>query len=292
MDSSRGPAPPRRLAVREPFAAEPLLRFLGDRAIPGVESADGRTFRRAVRTAGGRGVVLGLTLPTGDGVVGFDVSTDLGTELDGLVRAARRLLDLDADPSAIDGTLRADPVLRPLVRRTPGIRVPGAVDGFELAIRAVVGQQISVAGARTVLGRIAARWGTPLEHPVGPITTLFPTAEQLANAEANELWMPRARAVTLLRLAELVAGGLDLSPEADPGSTSRALLEIPGIGPWTASYISMRALKDPDAFPAADLGVRHGFEALGLPVGRSAILERAERWRPWRAYAVMLLWSR
>jgi AraC family transcriptional regulator, regulatory protein of adaptative response / DNA-3-methyladenine glycosylase II len=209
-----------------------------------------------------------------------------------IATVTRRWLDLDADPAAIDAALARDPVLRPLVRAHPGTRVPGTIDGFELAVRAVVGQQITVRGARTLAGRIVRVAGTPL--PDGPegITHAFPTAADLAAASLDGLGLTGTRIATLHRLSELVAdGSLDLSGDADPDATAAALLAVPGVGPWTVAYVAMRALRDPDAFPATDLGVRRGCETLGLDGAPAAIAAHAERWRPYRAYAAMLLWT-
>jgi AraC family transcriptional regulator of adaptative response / DNA-3-methyladenine glycosylase II len=280
-----------RLRYRPPLAMDPLMRFLSDRAIPGVESFDGATFRRAVRSPDGRPAVIGLRPRLDRNEVLLRVVADEVVEPSALMVTARRLFDLDADPTAIDTVLLADPVLRPLVRATPGIRVPGAADGFELAVRAILGQQVSVRAARTFAGRIAEASGTPLERPVDGITHLFPTAEQLAGSSLGSLGLTKARAATLQRVAELVAAGdLDLSGTTDGAATAERLLAVPGIGPWTVAYVSMRALRDPDAFPVGDLGVRLGFEALGLPSAPAAMREHADRWRPRRAYAVMHLW--
>ena len=290
----RGPEPDGelRLAVRPPFAADRLLSFLSARAVPGIEDVSGRTYRRSVRTADGVGRRLELTVdPSGPSMLlsvpGADVA---GREPPGLVEAAVRLFDLDADPPAIDASLSADPALAPLVSAAPGTRLPGAVDGFELAVRAIVGQQVSVAGARATLGRIVARLGTPLAG-AGPLTHLFPTPGALASRE--DLPMPVARAAAIRELARRVdAGELDLSAGADLRAARAGLGAIPGVGPWTVGYVAMRALRDADAFPTGDLGVRHGFAALGLADDARSIAARAERWRPWRAYAVMHLWQR
>jgi AraC family transcriptional regulator of adaptative response / DNA-3-methyladenine glycosylase II len=280
-----------RLRVRRPFAAEPLFRFLGDRAIPGVETFDGRTFRRAIHVRDGSDAIVSLTpSPTAAHVT---VETN-ARDRDEVIKRSRRLLDLDADPAAIEAILGRDLDLRPLVRAHPGVRVPGAVDGFELAVRAVVGQQISVKGARTIAGRIVAAAGTPLApgRAVDGISHLFPTAEELAAAPLEELGMTGARVATLRRLAQLVAAGeLDLSGRTSTKTALERLLAIRGVGPWTVSYIAMRALRDADAFPVEDLGIRLGMAALGLPTTRAAIRDRAERWRPWRAYAAMHLWN-
>jgi AraC family transcriptional regulator, regulatory protein of adaptative response / DNA-3-methyladenine glycosylase II len=282
----------RRLSYRAPLAEEPLMRFLGDRAIPGVETFDGLTFRRAIRAPDDRALVIELTPEPAEHQVQLDVRDAEATDVDPVERSARRLLDLDADPAVVDAALAADPRLRPLIRATPGIRVPGAIDGFELAVRAVLGQQVSVRAARTFAGRLATAIGTAIDGSVEGVTHLFPSAEQLADTNLDGLGLTSARTATLRRLAKLVAdGSLDLSDSADRGSTLDTLLGIKGIGPWTAAYVAMRVLRDPDAFPSGDLGVRLGFEALGLSSKLADIVEHAERWRPWRAYAVMHLWN-
>ena len=201
-------------------------------------------------------------------------------------------VDLDADPSTVDAALSSDPTLRPFVHATPGIRLPGTVDGFELVVRAILGQQISVRAARTFAGRIAETCGTPLARPVGDVHHLFPSAEQLAGGRLGGLGLTTAREATLR-----AGRGTRRERHARPVGSRRsrgtrgALLAVPGIGPWTVAYVSMRALGDADAFPVGDLGVRLGFEALGLASTPAAMLEHAERWRPWRAYAVMHLWN-
>jgi AraC family transcriptional regulator of adaptative response / DNA-3-methyladenine glycosylase II len=270
------------------------MRFLSDRAIPGVEVFDGATFRRSVRTLDGRAIVIGLTPHPTRPHVTFEAEIDDRTDLADAVAASRRLLDLDADPVSIDTVLSIDPALGPAVRATPGLRLPGAIDGFEVAVRAILGQQISVRAARTLAGRIVTRAGTALarDQVIEGVTHLFPTPERLAAAPLEELGLTRRRVETIRRLAELVASGeLVLAEHADREATRDALLAVPGIGPWTVAYISMRALRDPDAFPASDLGVREGFRALGLPTTATTIADHAERWRPWRGYAVMHLWN-
>jgi AraC family transcriptional regulator of adaptative response / DNA-3-methyladenine glycosylase II len=279
------------LPYRQPFAADTLLSFLGTRALPGVEEVRGGTYRRSVRVAGGRTTVIELTPEPAKRRVTLDLSADHAADPATLVNGARRAFDLDADSLAIDSTLAKDPTLAPLVARTPGTRVPGTFDAFELVVRAIFGQQVSVAGARTSLGRLVERYGTPLDPPSPGITHQFPTAEQVAELPVEAFGMPRDRAETIRRAAELVADGtLDLSGGVPVEEALHVLGEVRGIGPWTLAYVSMRALRDPDAFMSSDLGVRKGFEALGLPSTGKAILERAERWRPWRAYAVMHLW--
>jgi AraC family transcriptional regulator of adaptative response / DNA-3-methyladenine glycosylase II len=278
-----------RLPFRSPFAADALLSFLGARAVPGIEAVRDGTYVRSVRESGDP-VVVAMT-PRPDHVE-VGATAEGSPDIEHVSARIRRALDLDADPGAIDAALARDPAMAPLVARFPGIRVPGTFDGFELVVRAIFGQQVSVAGARTSLGNLVARAGTPLERPVAGVTHLFPTAEQIADLSPEAFAMPRARADTIRRVASLVAGGqLDLSGNEPREDTLRALGELPGIGPWTLGYIAMRALRDADAFMAGDLGVRRGFEALGLDPDPRAMLARAEAWRPWRASAVMHLWT-
>ena len=282
---------PLRLAFRPPFAADALLSFLRARAVQGVEEVDDGTYRRGIQTTGGGASVIAITPHPAEGYVAVDALTGDVPDLHGLERGARRAFDLDADPEVIDAALAGDAELASLVHRTPGMRVPGTFDGFELVVRAIFGQQVSVQGARTSLARFAARFGTPLDRPSGTITRLFPNAQRVADFDPETLEMPRGRAEAIRRVAELVAvGHLDLSGGAAFEETLRILGEIRGIGPWTLAYVAMRALRDPDAFLTGDLGVRKGFRSLGLPSGAEEILARAERWRPWRAYAVMHLW--
>ncbi len=275
-----------RLPFRAPFAADTFLSFLGARAVPGIEEVRDGTYFRSVQQSG-NATVVAIT-PLTDHVE-LRVSEDASLDPEDLSERTRRALDLDADPVAIDEGLSSDPQLAPLVARLPGIRVPGTFDGFELVVRAIFGQQVSVAGARTSLGRLVARAGTPLERPDGAITHLFPTAEQVAELPPEAFGMPRARAETIRHVAGLVASdSLDLS---DREAALATLADVAGIGRWTLDYVAMRGFRDPDAFPATDLGIRRGFESLGLPPTTKDILEHAERWRPFRAYAVMHLWT-
>jgi AraC family transcriptional regulator of adaptative response / DNA-3-methyladenine glycosylase II len=208
------------------------------------------------------------------------------------VTRCRRLLDLDADPVAVDETLSLDPLLSPSVRRSPGKRMPGAVDGTELAVRAVIGQQISVAGARTVTGRLVGAAGRPLRHPRPTVTHLFPTAEEIATAGDAAFGMPGSRRRTLGALAAGIAdGAVRITLGEDPDQLEDRLLAVPGIGPWTTAYISMRALGHPDAFLPTDLGVRRGIARMGQNDDPATVMRLAERWRPWRAYAIAHLWA-
>jgi AraC family transcriptional regulator of adaptative response / DNA-3-methyladenine glycosylase II len=278
-----------RLAARAPFDAAGLLAHLAARAVPGVEAFAGGEYRRALRLAHGP-AVAGLA-PGGDGVRlrlwGAD-ARDAG-------EAARRcaaLLDLALDPAAVLAALGEDPVVGPLVRARPGLRLPGTVDPAELAVRAVIGQQVSVAGAATVAGRLALAHGEALGVPVGAVTHAFPSPAALAAADPASLPMPRSRGRAIVGLAAvLAAGDVDLRPGADPEAAEAALLALPGIGPWTAAYVRMRALGDRDAFPAADLGLRRALERLGRDGSPRAALALAEAWRPLRAMAAQHLWS-
>lgn len=272
-----------RLAVRQPFAPDELLEFLAARAVAGVERVDGRTYARVLRLPHGPGVVE-LTLHP-DHVACEMELTDL-RDTAATVQRARRLLDLDADPIAIGEALSTDPALAPLVREAPGLRLPGHVDGFEVAVRAVVGQQVSVAGARTVLGGIARDYGTPVTLALAErhgLTHAFPSPEQLV--DVTGVPMPRSRQQTISALAKAVASGeVDLDPGADRDATREQLLAIKGVGPWTAGYISMRALSDPDVLLETDLVVRRELERSGID------LARTETWKPWRSYAAVHLW--
>ncbi|MHB8079167.1 MAG: AlkA N-terminal domain-containing protein [Candidatus Krumholzibacteriia bacterium] len=281
-----------RLPYRPPLAWAALLAFLRERAIPGVESVDATTYRRTVRAGEAAGVIA--IRPAGRPAhLELSAPVALAPALGDLVARARRLCDLDADPAVIDRDLRRDPLLAPRVRTGPGLRVPGAWDRFELAVRAVLGQQVSVAAARTLAGRLAATLGEPLADPPadGPVR-LFPTPAALAAADLARLGLTGARAATLVRLAtEVRDGRLDLDDAADPDDLRARLEALPGIGPWTAQYVALRALGDPDAFPAGDLGVRRALAVGdGPPATAAAAQSRAEAWRPWRAYATLHLW--
>ena len=278
-----------RLRHRAPFDAAGLLAFLGARAVPGVEAWDPASgvYRRVLALPHGPGVAaLGAGGADSDHVRCELRLSDL-RDLAAAVQRCRRLLDLDADPVAVDAALASDPLLAPLVRSMPGRRVPGAVDGAELAVRAVLGQQVSVAGARTLAGRLTRALGESLADGLGDeqLTHVFPTAGAIAAADPAELPLTRARAHALRALCAAVADGtLALDPGADRDATRERLLTLPGIGPWTAEYVAMRALGDPDAFPATDLGIKKALERLGRDAD-------PDRWRPWRAYAVQHLWA-
>ncbi len=204
----------------------------------------------------------------------------------------RRILDLDADPVAVDAALSEDAVLAPLVARRPGLRIPGAADGWEAAVRAVVGQGVSVAAARTMLGRMAAALGEPVEAAEDGPARAFPAPEALADAPDDALPMTGARRAALRALAAAVASGdLSLEPGDDPARVREGLLALPGVGPWTAGYVALRMRADPDAFLPTDLAARRAAARLGLPDDPAGLAARAERWRPWRGYALLHLWT-
>ena len=279
------------MPFRKPFDAHGMLRFLGTRAVTGVEHFDGEIYRRTLRLPHGAGTVA---LSDGDDhvlcVLELEELRDLGTA----VQRCRRLLDLDADPAAVADVLGGDPMLGPIVRRSPGRRVPGSVDGAELAFRAVLGQQVSVAGASTLAGRLVARCGTPLPASLlseNGLTHVFPGPQDVAGADLDRFGVPAARAEALRTLARALDGDVSLDPGSDRDEVERRLLGLRGIGPWTASYVAMRALGDPDAFLPTDLGVRQAVRKLGHPDDKRSVAALAEGWRPWRAYATQHLWA-
>jgi AraC family transcriptional regulator of adaptative response / DNA-3-methyladenine glycosylase II len=217
-------------------------------------------------------------------------------DLAAAVQRCRRMLDLDADPVAVADQLGADPVLAAAVVREPGRRLPGHVDGFEIAVRAVLGQQVSVAAARTLAGRIVARHGAPLTMAAdgsrATVTHTFPPPEALVDADLGGLGLTGARIATIHELAKGVAAGrIVLDPGVLRSELEAELVTLPGVGPWTAGYVAMRALSDPDVFLPADLGVRRALEQAGLPARPAEAAALAERWRPWRSYALVHLWS-
>jgi AraC family transcriptional regulator of adaptative response / DNA-3-methyladenine glycosylase II len=289
---------PLRLDFRPPFDWDALLAFLSVRAIPGVEQVEGGRYLRTVALGGARGW-LSAEMGTGyfsgtkaacPHFLRVTLSDSLAPVVRPVVARLRRLFDLDAEPARIAEHLGPDPLLGPGIARRPGLRVPGAFDGFELGVRAILGQQVSVRGASTLSGRLVARFGTPLPTPWPALTHAFPEPRVLAETGETPLaqvGMPGARARSIQGLAKAVAGGLALEPGGDVEATCAALVALPGIGEWTAQYVAMRALRWPDAFPHGDLVLRKALG--GLPP--KALLARTEPWRPWRAYAAMHLWA-
>lgn len=278
-----------RLPYRSPLDAAGLIAFLARRAVAGVEEVADGVYRRSMRLPHGPGVV---ELEPAEGYVHARLRLADLRDLATAMQRSRALLDLDSDPHSVAEALGAERVLGALVRATPGRRVPGSVDGAELAVRAVLGQQVSVAGARTLAGRLVAAHGERLERPLGAVTHLFPSAHALCQADLATAAMPVARRDALAALAGALAGGeLVLDGGADRAQARRRLRELPGIGAWTAEYIAMRALRDPDAYPASDLGIRRALEGLGQDGCPASARALAERWRPYRSYAVMHLWA-
>ena len=278
-----------RLPFRAPLCPDNLFGHLAATAVPGVEEWRDGAYRRTLRLPHGPGVVSLRPLP--DHVGCQLVLADL-RDLSTAINRCRRLLDLDADPLAVDDLLRGDPLVAPLVDKSPGRRVPRTVDPAEFAVRAVIGQQVSTGAARTHTGRLVAAYGEPVTDPGGGLTHLFPDPAALAALDPETLAFPRARRATIARLiAALVAGEVDLGAGTDWERARAQLAALPGLGPWTVEVIAMRALGDPDAFTPTDLGVRLAARGLGLPATPAALTRRAAAWRPWRAYAVQYLWA-
>ncbi|MGW1159520.1 AlkA N-terminal domain-containing protein [Streptomyces sp. NPDC002513] len=278
-----------RLPFRAPLNPDNLFGHLAATAVPGVEEWRDGAYRRTLRLPFGHGIVA-LT-PRPDHIACRLTLSDL-RDLPVAISRCRRMLDLDADPVAIDDLLRTDPLLAPLVDKAPGRRVPRTVDEAEFAVRAVLGQQVSTAAARTHAARLVTAHGEPVEDPEGGLTHLFPAPEALAALDPQSLAMPRTRRTTFTTLVRQLADGtLHLGVESDWEESRARLLSLPGFGPWTVDVIAMRALGDPDAFLPTDLGIRRAAQELGLPSTPAALTARAAAWRPWRAYAVQYLWA-
>lgn len=282
-----------RLPFRAPFDAPSLFGFLAARALPGVEEAEAGAWRRTVEIGGEAGLVEARLASKGDALAlrlegpGPAAAFEAG-------RRAARLFDLDADPAAIGAHLSRDPLLAPLVARRPGLRVPGAWDPFETAVRTILGQQVSVKAARTLAARLVARFGRELPAGLarGSLARLFPRPSDLAEADVASIGIPSRRGETVRALAREVARGrLDFSPAASLDEALRRLSGIPGVGPWTAQAIALRALGEPDSFPAGDLGLLKALAGDGPVPSAAAADERARSWRPWRGYALIHLWT-
>lgn len=288
--SAAGTGIPLRLAYREPYARGHVFDFLGARAIPGIEEILGppgdRIYRRTLRFEHGPGIIEVHERVTGG--AWLDCRLDLA-DLRGFTAAigrVRRLFDLDADPLAVGETFAPDEILGPLTMKNPGIRSVGAAEPQEMAIRAVLGQQITVGAARTLAGKLVVARGEPLESPSGGLTHLFPLADDLAEADFAELGMPASRKETLRTVSRALAdGSLRLDPGVDREQAQRELLALRGIGPWTAGYLRMRALSDPDVLLPGDVVIKAALRRAGLGS------EETERWHPWSSYAIHYLWS-
>jgi AraC family transcriptional regulator of adaptative response / DNA-3-methyladenine glycosylase II len=283
-----------RLSFRPPFDGDALVSFLAARAVPGVEAVSEGIYRRTAELEGSAGLVEAV-VDDGRGALlvrlsGFPPAVALEA-----ARRAGRLFDLDADPAAIAAHLGSDPLLAPLLARRPGLRVPGAWDPFETSVRTILGQQVSVRAARTLAARLVARFGRPLppDLAVEGLTHLFPAADDLAEADVASIGLPARRGETIRSLAREVAlGRIDLGPAASLEEAEGRLAGIAGIGPWTARLIALRALGEPDALPAGDLGLRKALAAGGGPLPSPAdVTARARAWRPWRSYALIHLWT-
>lgn len=280
-----------RLAFTRPYHWPSMVAFLAGRCIPGVEEVRDGVYRRAVAVDGATGAIaVGLAPGGGHLLATIDVSRIAA--LPAVVGRLRRLFDLDADAAAIDAHLARDPLLAARVAARPGLRVPGAWEPFELAVRAILGQQISVAAARTLAGRIAAAHGEPVPGGDGACARVFPGPERLGAADLAGLGLTRARAAAVSALARAVADDPSLlRPAGGLEATVGRLVALPGIGRWTAHYVAMRAFGEPDAFPESDLGLLRALEPGGVRPRPAELLRRAERWRPWRAYAALQLWN-
>jgi AraC family transcriptional regulator of adaptative response / DNA-3-methyladenine glycosylase II len=272
------------LRYRPPFDWAAIIGFLAPRAIPGVERVAADGYRRAIVVDGHAGWLE--VRPGGGHALRLAVELPDPVRLLRVVSRVRRMFDLDADPMTINGHLARDPALAPLVRRRPGLRVPGCWDWFELGVRAILGQQVTVAGATTLAGRLVQQFGRPLSAGIDGVTHAFPRPGDVSEADVSAIGVPRARAEALRQFARAAASNA-LNLDMPPSEFVARAMDIPGLGPWTAQYIALRALADPDAFPASDLGL---LRATGCPTPR-ALEKRSEGWRPWRAYAAMHLWT-
>ncbi len=282
-----------RLAYRPPLAWKQLLDFMSLRAIPGVESIENGAYRRSIEIDGEPGIIE--VLPVEDeSYLAVRMKLPVMTRIAQVIDRIRRIFDLSADPVRIAEDLGADAVLRPLVLAFPGLRVPGAWDPFELIVRAILGQQISVKAASTIAGCIAQRFGKPVIHKASSrITHIFPNAETLRDADLRVPGLTAVRAQAIRNVAAAACDGrLPRDSSRGLDEAVKLLISINGIGMWTAQYIAMRAYNEPDAFPEGDLGLRHAVSDGGALVSNAELRRMAERWRPWRAYAAMYIWNR
>jgi AraC family transcriptional regulator, regulatory protein of adaptative response / DNA-3-methyladenine glycosylase II len=276
------------LAFRPPYDWNQVRAFLAARAIPGVEHVDERTYSRTVALGEGDAIVT-VHAPAGRNALELRVQGASPKALIQLVSTARRAFDLAADPAAIAHAFESDRLLGSRVKRRPGLRIPGAWDPFECAVRAVLGQQVSVAAARTLAARLVARAGRNLTTGSPYLTRAFPSPAALARADLGGIGLMPTRAAAVRRLAEAVADG-SVEFDGPVEDVTARLAALPGLGLWTAQYVALRALGDPDAFPSADLVLRRAAAAGGAPLAARALERRADCWRPWRGYAALHLW--
>jgi AraC family transcriptional regulator of adaptative response / DNA-3-methyladenine glycosylase II len=283
-----------RLPYKAPYDWDAIIRFLSDRAIPGVERAEARRYARTLAVDGARGVVI--VTPRRDHALNVEIHLPKLQALPAVIARVRRVFDLSADPALIGAHLSQDPALAPLVAARPGLRAPGAWDGFELAVRAILGQQITVAAARGLAAKLVAAYAEPVDHPVAAglgLTHVFPGPERLVGRDIAALGMPRARGAALEALARTVAEDPAIfTPRSDLDSAIAALKALPGVGEWTAHYIALRELREPDAFPQADIGLMRAMaDEAGVRPTPEQLLARSRAWSPWRAYAAQHLWA-
>lgn len=277
------------VVVREPFAAEALLGFLAIHAVPGVETVVAGQYARTMALPHGPAVARVQLRDRPEGVVPCRLSVHDARDAEAAVQRMRWLLDADCVPIEVDHALGSDPVLGPLVAANPGLRVPGSVDGFEVGVRTILGQQVTLSGGITLTARLVRSYGEPVDLGHG-LTHLFPTTDAVAGIDVETLAMPRARGRALTGFASAVASGDVVLDRSRPREEVRSgLLALPGIGPWTADYMAMRALGEPDTFLPTDIGVRRAATLLGRELGD--VLAASTDWRPWRSYALMHLWQ-
>ena len=277
------------LPYRRPYGWRGLLDFYAGRATPGVEYVADNCYRRTVLVAGKPGAIEVRDVGGSLSLTVHGVATEM---LFGIVQRVREMFDVDAPIDDVSASLARDEDLRRRLRDNPGIRVPGAWDGWELTVRAVLGQQVSVKAATTFAGRIANRYGEAVELDALRNARLFPGPERLTRARLESVGIIRTRAQTIRDLARACAGGrISFDPAQEVGAFRESLRSVRGIGDWTAQYVAMRVLKDPDAFPATDLGLLRAFDTNGVRLRPADLLARAENWRPWRAYAALLIWG-
>ncbi|GHO60676.1 hypothetical protein KSB_91510 [Ktedonobacter robiniae] len=296
--SSQGfPSPERRrkahvaFVVSPPFESATLLAYLGSRALPGVEEVTNGCYRRTIVLPQSHGIIE-LEPKEAANVVLLRLQLSDLSDLSLLVQRCRQFFDLDADPAMIAEVLGTDSLLAPLVNARPGLRLPGAIDGFELAARAIIDQWMPVVSAQTVSRWLVRGLGVPLDKPVGTLSYFFPSPQLVSAANLQEIGLPGKLANALQALArEVVEEKLVLSRDADREQTVTRLLRLPGMEPWTVSSIAMQTLGDPDAYPPGDLGLQRAFAHHGLPVDTRTLKRHAEAWRPWRAYALHHLWA-
>lgn len=293
-DASARDAVAVRLGYRPPYDWDAILAFLRTRAIPGVEVVSEQEYARAIAIGDARGMLT--VRPAANHCLTVTVRFPNLRSLPVIIARVRRVFDLAADPVAIGAQLSQDPALAPLIAARPGLRVPGAWDGFELAVRAILGQQISVAAARRLAGLLVQAMGETVNDPVAiaqGLTHVFPSPQRVATADLSVIGMPNARRSALTSLAAaVVADKLIFGPRGSLEEAITQLRSLPGVGEWTAQYIAMRELREPDAFPAADIGLLRAMrDADGKRPTPAALLAHAERWRPWRAYAALHLWA-